>query len=216
MHEIINKIMTPALSWEETLPDSMDISSKIALGREVDRIFFQINKNSAPVAHPQLKLVSGLPASGKSYLAEKLLKENPQYIYISFDRIMESISLYKESFKADKIRSFKSWEIPARGIGYYFLEKCVKGSFPILFEHSNALEEHLALLSCIKMPPYSYHLQIYHINATPELVFPRLSKRNRYFDVNRLPKIWKEIKRLKISYIEIADEFMELEAWKEP
>lgn len=64
-------------------------------------------------------------------------------------------------------------------MGYQLLKQAVKHRLPILFEHSNATAHHIELYEKIKQAGYT--VDIRYINADPELVLPRLEKRERYF-----------------------------------
>lgn len=94
--------------------------------------------------------VSGIPGAGKTTYCKKILNFIPHYNYISFDRIMESISFYKSDFQVDPQDAFLKWEIPARVLGYEILIELLQKGYPILFEHSSANYAHLELFKYIK------------------------------------------------------------------
>ena len=63
---------------------------------------------------------------------------------------MEALSGYQADCSLDREKAFLRWELPARFLGYRLLLLGLRNGWPILFEHSNALREHVDLYKKIK------------------------------------------------------------------
>lgn len=161
---------------------------------------------------PELFNICGLPASGKSYEAKKYLLTNSNYLYLSFDSIMEQIPFYQTECRENRENAFDRWEIPARILGYGLLLQAVNSKWPILFEHGNSIEQHIAMYQIIKFI-YGYKIKMRFINSPPEVVIPRLAARERYFSERRVYERWEAMDVLIPAYKVIADEFDEIGGW---
>lgn len=108
---------------------------------------------------PKCIIVAGIPYSGKSTYIQTLITgqqtainyaEQPPTIVISFDEIMLSLPLYQELSKQISPKfAFKHCELLARVIGYELLAQAINARRNIIFEHSSALAEHVALYQLI-------------------------------------------------------------------
>ncbi|MCQ2965237.1 MAG: ATP-binding protein [Alphaproteobacteria bacterium] len=155
--------------------------------------------------------IAGLPASGKSFWAKKFLEKNPEYVYISFDLIMEKFPEYQNDFKLNPKLAFNRWELPARYLGYYLLFKAIYLGYPVLFEHSNSNINHIDLYKSIKS--FYYNMSIFFINATPDIVISRLNTRKRFFPKERILERWDLIKRINPLLEKTVHHFYNIEAW---
>lgn len=102
---------------------------------------------------PTLLQVSGIPGAGKStYCATNLL---PNYLYLSFDKIMTSLKGYQQELllNGNEI-AFKKYEMIARVIGYELLDRALGKKLNIMFEHSGTNSAHLELFKNIKDKGY--------------------------------------------------------------
>ena len=102
--------------------------------------------------------------------------------------------------------------VPARFLGYRLLLLGLRNGWPILFEHSNALREHVDLYKKIKSLGYRIHMVC--IDATPEMVIKRLARRNRFFPEEQVKKRWDCLIDLLPEYQKIVDDFKLIQPWK--
>ncbi|MBQ8751411.1 MAG: zeta toxin family protein [Alphaproteobacteria bacterium] len=102
---------------------------------------------------PTLLQVSGIPGAGKStYCTSNLL---PNYLYLSFDKIMTSLKGYQlELLTSGNEIAFKKYEMTARIIGYELLNRALEKKLNIMFEHSGTNYAHLELFQNIKNKGY--------------------------------------------------------------
>lgn len=105
------------------------------------------------VKEPELLQISGIPGAGKStYCTSNLL---PNYLYLSFDKIMTSLKGYQlELLTSGNEIAFKKYEMTARIIGYEILNRALKLKLNIMFEHSGTNSAHLELFQNIKNMGY--------------------------------------------------------------
>lgn len=208
--EVINKIISPAKTFADVLPSGSDVR----LAQEEYAYFRMQSTQKAQVPDsPYLINVAGLPASGKSFYIKELLQSHPDAVYVSFDRVMESWSEYIAEEKEDNESAFTHWELAARVAGYELLAFCLERRYPVIFEHSNANEAHLALYKAIISA--GYRVEIRYIDASPALVLPRLALRKRYFPPHQVELRGKLLQRLNPQYRQIVDRFETVTPWKE-
>ncbi|MCD7963833.1 MAG: zeta toxin family protein [Rikenellaceae bacterium] len=170
----------------------------------------EVLKNAAKQKFPVLVNVTGIPGSGKSYYAERFLKNHKDYIFVSFDHIMENLPGYqKEIDTSGKRTAFINWEITARQLGYELLKCCIEQKFNILFEHSITVKEHEQLYQIVK-DEYRYRLEIIFINADLKTALERCKKRERFIDENIVTERQKIIDKNMDRYRLLADEFKEI------
>ena len=163
-------------------------------------------KTIHPLSRPYLINISGIPCAGKSTLSQKILNQNPFLLYISFDEIMESLSLYQNDYKSHgQEYAFKKWEIPARYLGYKLLQTSIKNNYPILFEHSNANTLHIDLYRWIKNQ--GYYLEIRFINIDIDSAEERSKKRNRYMPLEIIKERYEQLQKINLKLQLIADKF---------
>ena len=100
------------------------------------------SKNKTPVLYP----VSGVTGSGKRAFCKHFLKKNPDFTYVSFDKIMESMPEYQQDVRQKgSALAFALWEKPARVIGYELLKRLLDQGANVLLEHSGVNSSHLQL-----------------------------------------------------------------------
>ena len=204
---IVDSILSPYHTLEEVLPSDCEASP---VWMEFDCWVDSQKVDMRTSESPLLLNICGIPASGKSYWAEEWLLENTPCLHISFDAIMEALSGYQADYLLDKENAFSRWELPARFLGYRLL--LLRNGWPILFEHSNTLREHVDLYKKIKSLGYRIHMV--YIDATPEMVIKRLALRNRFFPEDQVEKRWHRLIDLLPEYQEIVDNFKVVPPWK--
>lgn len=210
MKSVILKILSPYETLEETYPRDVP-AAKVT--EEFETIFEKMMSKVSPSDAPQMINISGLPGAGKTHVAARMIKENPNQVYIAFDYVMEQLSYYAEEAKEDRKKAYERWEIPARFAGYLLFQKAVEKRLPLLFEHSNANPHHIEFYQAVKKE--GYLTEIRFIDAEPFLVMPRLSKRERYFALDRVEERWQLIRKTLPDFKKTVDKFTILGAWRE-
>lgn len=210
MRSTILKILSPYETLEETYP--RDVPAEAAT-REFEAIFKRMMVKSTSSENPRMINISGLPGSGKTHIAVQMLKEDSNQVYIAFDYIMEQLSFYADEAREDRKKAYDRWEIPARFAGYLLFERAVRARLNLLFEHSNANPHHIEFYKKIKEA--GYHTEIRFIDAEPSLVLPRLTKRERYFALDRVEERWQMIRKMIPDLKNSVDNFTLLGAWRE-
>ncbi len=90
-----------------------------------------------PMAHPAFVVVSGLPATGKSFFARKLAERQPFYI-------LESDAVRKILFPSPSYNSNESARLFAAC--HQLMESLLKDGVPVIFDATNLSERHRARL----------------------------------------------------------------------
>ena len=189
---IVDSILFPYHTLEEVLPPGCEAGPVwMEFACWVDSQKVDIRASESPL----FLNICGIPASGKSYWAEKWL-----------------LSGYQADYSLDREKAFLRWELPARFLGYRLLLLGLRNGWPILFEHSNALREHVDLYKKIKSLGYRIHMVC--IDATPEMVIKRLARRNRFFPEEQVKKRWDCLIDLLPEYQKIVDDFKLIQPWK--
>lgn len=211
MQSVINKILYPHTTLGRIFPSDVNLQ---AIKREIREAVRHALSGVQPAASPYLINICGLPASGKTHLCRAFKAADAGMLYISFDAIMEDLPTYLSEHMHDRKKSFERWELPARFVGYQLLKQAVKHKLPVLFEHSNATPHHIELYEKIKQAGYT--VDIRYINADPELVLPRLEKRERHFPPERTRERADILRKLMPVFEQTANVFSVLPPWKEP
>ena len=173
---IVDSILFPYHTLEEVLPPGCEAGPVwMEFACWVDSQKVDIRASESPL----FLNICGIPASGKSYWAEKWLSENGPCLHIAFDAIMEALSGYQADYSLDREKAFLRWELSARFLGYRLLLLGLRNGWPILFEHSNALREHVDLYKKIKSLDIGF---IWCASmTTPEMVIKRLAPEESFF-----------------------------------
>jgi len=142
--------------------------------KETECIINEHLANFSSVEKPEFIQVSGIPGAGKSsYCKAHML---PNYLYISFDKIMLSLKSYQDMLiKKDVKMAYYSYEMPARVIGYELLQRALKLQLNIMLEHSGTNKAHLELLKNIKS--IGYKTTINFIVCDKDCAIQRAEKR---------------------------------------
>jgi len=128
------------------------------------------------VESPAMIHLCGIPGSGKSTYAQKLQQKKPEYYILSFDHIMLQLPGYKEDCTTVGLKeAFANWELPARGLGYYFLKRLLHEKRSIIFDHSAANESHVALLQQVSNG--FYRVELHYISCKIETAYSRVKER---------------------------------------
>ena len=131
-----------------------------------------------PVERPQIVHLCGIPGSGKSTYAKRLKETHPDHYVLAFDQIMSQLPGYKlDCTRLGLKQAFANWELPARGLGYYFLQELLRGKRSIIFDHSAANESHVNLLKQIKALPY--RVELHYLFCKMETARLRSKERER-------------------------------------
>mgnify|MGYP000057913763 FL=1 len=108
---IVDSILFPYHTLEEVLPPGCEAGPVwMEFACWVDSQKVDIRASESPL----FLNICGIPASGKSYWAEKWLSENGPCLHIAFDAIMEALSGYQADYSLDREKAFLRWELPAR------------------------------------------------------------------------------------------------------
>ena len=169
------KTLMPSLS-ELITADYSSVKSK-----ESEKIIEGFLKGLIPAEKPELRQISGIPGSGKSTYCATHLPEN--YLHLSFDKIMTSLSGYQKLLKEEgAVVAYHRYEMPARIIGYELLRRALKKKINIMFEHSGTNHAHLELFR--HLPKKGYKTSVDFIMCDTSLAIKRAAKRaeeqNRY------------------------------------
>ena len=148
---------------------------------ESEKIIAQSLKNLMSVEKPELRQISGIPGAGKSTFCKSHLPYN--FLLLSFDKIMSSLSGYKRLLKEKGAEeAYKKYEMPARIIGYEILRRAINHHFNIMFEHSGTNPAHLEMFK--NLPKRGYKTSVDFIICDTSLAIKRskirAQKINRY------------------------------------
>ena len=116
---------------------------------EYEKIISEILASAPRVRQPYFVQVGGIPGAGKSTFCRQ--HKDKSAIYISFDKIMESLQGYQKDLQTlGSVEAFKRWELPARVIGYEVLSRAIEKKINIRLEHSGVNEAHIELFKNLK------------------------------------------------------------------
>ena len=157
-----------------SLPELITADYKAVKSKESEQIIASMLKGLTPVSKPELRQISGIPGSGKSTYCLKYLI--PNYLFLSFDKIMTSLSGYQKLLKEQGAEAaYKQYEMPARIIGYELLRRAVKNHINIMFEHSGTNKAHLELFK--NLPKKGYKTAVDFIMCDTSLAIRRAQER---------------------------------------
>ena len=204
--------------------DKLDLKNLISEINEVIPYTYNKQKNSsfeniinkalckAPTSNlPTFIHMLGIPASGKSTFYSANKNKYKDFVFISFDALMEEHVKYKEDLKnIGSVEAFKKWEISARIAGYELLRRAVEQKKNIFFDHSGAPKCHQELLVNVKK--LGYKTQMYYIYCPKELALKRATEREfqtlRHTPINLIEERFESIKNSSDIYKKIVDKFV--------
>ena len=166
------------------MPSIKDLISgdyAVVKSEESERLIAQSLKGLQPSQTPELIQVSGIPGAGKSTYCATHQKKN--FLFLSFDAIMMSLSGYQAELKRNGIRAaFQKYEMTARIIGYELLIRAINKHLNIMFEHSGTNPAHLELFRNIAGKGYktSVDFIVCDVNTAIKRAEERAKKINRY------------------------------------
>lgn len=131
-------------------------------------------------------VIAGIPFSGKSSYIEQFLKiETSEYLFISFDDIMQKLSVYQSLMQSRGPEiAFKQTELLARIVGYELLHRAVETRIPLILEHSSTLKEHVELYRVIR-DFYGYQIEMTLMDVSLDVAAQRAYEFNEQRDGNR-------------------------------
>jgi hypothetical protein len=125
---------------------------------------------------PVLKIIAGVPYSGKSHYVSLLIDSYPKAFVLQFDQIMMKFERYKILLETkSKEAAFHEYELPARWIGYQLLIRALERNVSILWEHSSTPEEHVDMYDYI-WNETKYHVEMFHIDTPMDVIMKRTNK----------------------------------------
>lgn len=200
---LINRILQNK-TLDEIIPKTISCEQVMD---EFKKLLTEKEKNTKQVENPYLINVAGIPGAGKTTLAKKIYSEQPYLLYISFDEIMESISYYKSDMeKLGAEEAFNNWELPARYLGYTLLKYAIEHNYPILFEHSNSIDDHIELYRTIRK--MGYKVEIRFIDIDIDTALERAKQRVRFVPESMIRDRYNLLKELNEQYKNAVDEFI--------
>lgn len=145
---------------------------------ETEQLLAVAMRGLTPVKKPVLRQVSGIPGSGKSTFCQMHLPQN--YLFISFDKIMLSLSLYQQILREKgSVAAYQACEMYARIIGYELLNRAINNHYNILLEHSGTNLAHLELFKNISQ--FGYQTAVDFIVCDINLAIARAKERQKTF-----------------------------------
>lgn len=116
---------------------------------EYEKVISEILSSAPRAEQPYFVQIGGIPGAGKSTFCRQY--KDKSAIYISFDKIMESLQGYQKDLQTlGSVEAFKRWELPARVIGYEVLSRAIEKKINIRLEHSGVNEAHIELFKSLK------------------------------------------------------------------
>lgn len=147
---------------------------------ETERVISSLLSGLTKVDTPVLLQVSGIPGAGKSTYCKA--NQKPNYLYLSFDKIMVMLKGYNEDLsKYGAEIAFKNYEMTARVIGYELLNRAISNHYNIMLEHSGTNQAHLELFKNVKNK--GYQTAVNFIVCDTNLAIKRAKERQK--EINR-------------------------------
>lgn len=184
---IVNRITGNQYSRLRALPGSLldSVDSELFLD-EYEHLILECLQQHPMNIKAKMLVVAGIPFSGKSAYIESLFHTEPSnYLYISFDAIMQKLSVYQDLMQSRGPEiAFKQTELLARIVGYELLHRAVEAKLSIVFEHSSTLKEHVELYRVIR-DFYGYQMEMTLMDVSLDVAAQRANKSNGKRDGNR-------------------------------
>ena len=166
-------------------------------------IFDRFNGIQKRIDEPVLKIVAGVPCSGKSHYINVLREEYPDAFVLQFDDIMCKFNGYCVVFEnKGKEAAFAEYELPARWIGYQLLIRALEKNVSIIWEHSSALEQHVDLYKIIYHKSV-YQVEMLYIDTPMEIIMQRTLKerdKGRFLPIEYITERSEKLKALLPIY----------------
>lgn len=194
-------------SFEKLIADlSLDCSNS-DLREESESILDKYLSNIEQ--NPIIDVVAGIPYSGKSLYISNMRAINS--LVISFDDIMEKLSIYKKLSEESLQVAFEKTELLARIIGYELLCRAVENKCRIIFEHSSAIERHVELYS--QIINQSYKLNFVYLKVSTETSCRRSEEfdRKRYTPLAYIQDRYENLMLLLPKYKSLSTNFKIIE-----
>ncbi|MBI2831209.1 MAG: AAA family ATPase [Chloroflexi bacterium] len=166
----------------------MERVSTTQLSSEIKRVTAGLGRLPAPVARPAFVVISGLPGTGKSYFASKLVERVP-FAILESDAVRKSLFpspsySQEESSCVFRVLHLVIWELLKKGI-------------PTIMDATNLVEserEHLYRIA----DRLEAKLLIVKVEAPPEVVYQRLEARQeRWNPADKSDAGWEVYLRMK-------------------
>lgn len=174
---------------------------------EADVYFYNVLSKAKTINEKTPKFIhmAGIPFSGKSLFCKECLWPL-SFAYLSFDKIMESMALYKFIKETENnIEAFNRCSPIARVIGYKILEKLINVKVSIIFDHGASFPVHKNILKNVKN--IGYETKMILIVASDDSISKRAKQRERHFPLDKIQERKENLNKLIPEYIKIVDNF---------
>lgn len=184
---------------ESLIPPDIDATDRRAIWADSEAML-RLNLNDFPREKRFLN-VSGIPGAGKTTFCLNFLKDHPgEYLYISFDAIMEGFEYYKREESDNPAQAYERWSPLARHLGYLLLNKALQSGTNILLEHSNATPDHLALYETIVHELKYDSVKINFLSIPLHLAKERAARRTRHIPSALIEERFQILQKLNPEY----------------
>lgn len=170
LQNLVNRIVDVEILKYKYPISSMDQFLEI---EDFQKVYDYFSSLQEEANEPVLKIVAGVPLSGKSRYIRSLKEHYPKAFVLQFDKIMLSFERYKVVLEnTSKEAAFREYELPARWIGYQLLIRALENNVSIIWEHSSTPEEHLEMYEFI-WNETMYNVEMFYIDTPMELILQR-------------------------------------------
>ncbi len=196
------------------MPFPIDAPDFNAIVPELAGAAQEVLGRATPTQRPWLVHTLGGPGSGKTRFVTALnaALSGQKPLLLAFDRLMEVIPAYKAT--PDRAHAFADHEMAARMAGYALLREAMAKGCHIIFEHSGARADHIALLRFAKEEA-GYHVAVVHLHVTPATAHHRLSvrqeKEGRFTPPHYVEERTAILDELAPLYRDVADHWLDID-----
>ena len=196
------------------LNDVIPYTYKELQDNDFEAIICEFLNNTESSEQPEFVHMLSIPGSGKSTFYHYNAENFKNYIYISFDAIMEAHPLYQKDVREiGSVKAFEKWEIPSRIAGYELLFRAIASKKNIFLDHGGTPKCHQELL--LKVKQFGYKTKMYYISCPVEIAIARTKSRElitkQHTPVNLITDRAKVINANIEIYKSIVDEFVSIE-----
>ena len=142
------------------------------IARDMGRLRDSLTQTPPPVANPVVVVISGLPASGKSYFARKLVERVPLLV-IESDALRRALFRKPTYSGTENARLFDAC--------HALIEEHLQNGVNLLIDATNLVEDHRERLYRIAEKCGAKVVHV-HLTAPPAVVYRRLEKRAKGAD----------------------------------